>query len=140
MKTLIKNFAIIRWIVMISIGLFLILILDEAIISAMHGNPGSVIIKTINGKAFLLKIPVKPVARQEKPEGAQLYRYNLTVKKLWGSSWALGFIPEKNKLFLTASHMGFFSVFILDYAITDPKMEKTLLDELKQIKPYKIIR
>ena len=108
MKTLMKNFAIIQWIVMISIGLFLILILDEAIISAMHGNPGSVIIKTINGKAFLLKIPVKPVARQEKPEGAQLYRYNLTVKKLWGSSWALGFIPEKKQ---ALSHCFSYGIF-----------------------------
>ena len=33
-----------------------------------------------------------------------------------------------------------FISFILHCAITDPKMEKTLLDELKQIKPYKIIK
>ena len=143
MKKLMKNFGVIEWIVIISVGVFLVFLLcivvDDAIIATIHGNAEKVIIKTVNGRKFSLKVPVRPTARQEKTKGEQLYSYDLTVEKLWGSSWFLSYIPEKKKLFLTASHMGL-SVFILDYAIRDPEAEKALLDHLQKIEPARIVK
>ena len=104
MKKLMKNFGVIEWIVIISVGVFLVFLLcivvDDAIIATIHGNAEKVIIKTVNGRKFSLKVPVRPTARQEKTKGEQLYSYDLTVEKLWGSSWFLSYIPEKKSSFL----------------------------------------
>ena len=143
MKILMKNLGVIEWIIIIPVGLFLIFLLfifvDDAIIATMHANVGKVIIKTVNGRKFSLKVPVRPTARQLKTKGEQLYYYDISVENLWGSSWFLSYIPEKKKLFLTASHMGL-SVFILDYAIRDPEAEKALLDHLQKIEPARIVK
>ncbi|MBR2905048.1 MAG: hypothetical protein IKC08_04045 [Lentisphaeria bacterium] len=104
MKILMKNLGVIEWIIIIPVGLFLIFLLfifvDDAIIATMHANVGKVIIKTVNGRKFSLKVPVRPTARQLKTKGEQLYYYDISVENLWGSSWFLSYIPEKKSSFL----------------------------------------
>lgn len=144
LKIFMKIMGVIEWIVIIFIGLillvFLIMLANDIIVTTQQTNLGKVMIKTINGKEISLKVPIKPIGRKDRKKGSQLHRYNLTVEKIWGGSWFLSIIPQEKRLFLTASYMGIFSVFILDYAITDPEAEKALLAHLKTIEPERIIK
>ena len=86
MKILMKNFGVIEWIVIISVGVFLVFLLCivvDAIIATMHGNVEKVIIKTVNGRKFSLKVPVRPTARQEKTKGEQRLKIYGAAAGFW---------------------------------------------------------
>ena len=123
----------------ISAGLILIFLLHGSVMCYWHGNVSLVRMKAINDKVVSFNFPVRIIPGKEKLKGSELHQYRISVRYYQGG-WFLHHIPKEKRTYLTCSYMGMSASFILHYAITDPKMEKALLDELKQIKPYKIIR
>ena len=145
MQILMKIISVIEWLFVIFFGLIFVLILilfvNEAIISSMHGNAKTVTITQINQKNVSLKLPVRliPVKGVGK-EGSQVHLYNATVKKYWGTAWLVGFIPEEKRVFTGSSHVGVFFPFLYHYAISDPEAEKILLEYLQKIEPARIVK
>ena len=123
----------------ISAGLILIFLLHGSVMCYWHGNVSLVRMKAINDKVVSFNFPVRIIPGKEKLKGSELHQYRISVRYYQGG-WFLHHIPKEKRTYLTCSYMGMSASFILHYAITDPKMEKALLDELKQIKPYKIIK
>ena len=145
MKILMKPLSVIEWIFIIFFGLILILILilfvNEAIISSMHGNVKTVTITRINQTNVSLKLPIRLIrVKGANKEGSQVRLYNTNVKKCWGTAWLVGFIPSERRVFIGSSHVGVFFPFLYHYAITDPEAEKVLIDHLQKIEPARIVK
>lgn len=145
MKILMKTVSVIERLFLIFFGLILILILilfvNEAIISSMHGNAKTVTITRINQTKVSLKLPIRLIrVKGANKEGSQVRLYNADVKKYWGTAWLVGFIPEEKRVFIASSHVGVFFPFLYHYAISDPEAEKILLEYLQKIEPARIVK
>lgn len=103
MKILMKTISVIEWIFLIFFGLILILILilfvNEAIISSMHGNAKTVTITRINQTNVSLKLPIRLIrVKGANKEGSQVRLYNADVKKYWGTAWLVSSRRKKESL------------------------------------------
>ena len=145
MQILMKIISVIEWLFIIFFGLIFVLILilfvNEAIISSMHGNAKTVTITRINQTKVSLKLPIRSIrVKGANKEGSPVRLYNTNVKKYWGTAWLVGFIPEEKRVFIGSSHVGVFFPFLYHYAITDPEAEKVLIDHLQKIEPARIVK
>ena len=129
----------VKWLTIIFLSLVLLVLLHGFVMCYWHGNAKTVNVKFIGDKDLSLELPIRAIPEKKKSEGSELHQYQIGVRYFQGV-WFLHHIPKEKRTYLTCSYMGMSASFILHYAITDPKMEKTLLDEIKQIKPRKIIK
>ena len=103
MQILMKIISVIEWLFIIFFGLIFVLILilfvNEAIISSMHGNAKTVTITRINQTNVSLKLPIRLIrVKGANKEGSPVRLYNTNVKKYWGTAWLVSSRRKKESL------------------------------------------